>query len=453
MIETERRGNKLSPWRAGRLPLMAFLAVGVLVVAGYILSPRFRGTPHPADPASHWRSAELALKERDFPQAAAHLAHCLEAWPFNAEAQFQMARTSRRAGQLARWKKHIDRAESLLWPKDQIDLERKLRQAQVGRVWDVEESLMEILNRHTKDEVIILEALISGYLENDRLADVIFLCSRWSDRFHNDYLPLIYRGNARLRLNGKSSNAVKDFERVLELKPNHPEAHLSLAIVMADDGLFKQAVPHFQFYLENQPDDSTSALYGLASCQYSLGNFRAARALLDQLFERVKDNAAAYMLMSKIDLVEGQPEKALASLKKADTLTPNELDITHALLQVCGQLGQPEQADKYKHRLEEILNRDAELDRLVTTVKFDPDNPEARFQLAMVCLKLGREEEASHWFQGILFKDPDHLPTLDVLANYYQSKDNRKMADHYRRKADKVRGVNQHDTAKKSTEK
>ncbi len=63
-----------------------------------------------------------------------------------------------------------------------------------------------------------------------------------------------------------------------------------------------------------------------------------------------------------------------------------------------------------------------------------------RFQLGMACLKLGPDQEASHWLQGILWKQPDHLPTLTALADYYQSKGNRKMAELYRRKAQKPTG-------------
>jgi Tfp pilus assembly protein PilF len=58
----------------------------------------------------------------------------------------------------------------------------------------------------------------------------------------------------------------------------------------------------------------------------------------------------------------------------------------------------------------------------------------------MACLKPGRDQEASHWLQGVFWKQPDHLPTLIALADYYQSKGNRKMANLYRRKAQKVSG-------------
>src|SRR5262249_27345040 len=50
-----------------------------------------------------------------------------------------------------------------------------------------------------------------------------------------------------------------------------------------------------------------------------------------------------------------------------------------------------------------------------------------------------RDQEASHWFQGILYKDPNHLPTLNALADYYAKKGKSRMAGYYRRKADKAR--------------
>jgi hypothetical protein len=53
-------------------------------------------------------------------------------------------------------------------------------------------------------------------------------------------------------------------------------------------------------------------------------------------------------------------------------------------------------------------------------------------------MKLGRDLEATHWFQGILWKDPGHLPTLKALADFYEKKGNRKMADHFRLKAEKA---------------
>jgi Tfp pilus assembly protein PilF len=59
----------------------------------------------------------------------------------------------------------------------------------------------------------------------------------------------------------------------------------------------------------------------------------------------------------------------------------------------------------------------------------------------MICLDRGHDQEASHWFQGILFKDPSHLPTLKALADYYEKKEKPKLAAYYHRKAEKTGGV------------
>lgn len=387
---------------------------------------------------SHWRQAGDAIAARDYTQAIAHLKQCLESWPLNAEAHFLMARTCRRANQFGDWQQHLARAAVLNWPKNQIDLEMQLQRAQRGDIWEVEDALMDRLNTRPLEEVLILEAVVNGLMANDRLVDVQFITTIWIDEFPEDWLPLIYRGNARLRLNGKTEDVVADFRRVLELKPHEVEAHLSLAIVLANNGDVGGALPHFQACLESLPDDPR-VLFGLAYCHYSLGQSQEARNVLKRLLAQDSKHAAGSFLQAKIELTEGEPEQAYQWLIKADRLQPKEVDVTTALLQVCRQLGKTQEADNYQRLLDEIRARDAELDRLAREIKSRPDDISLRFRLGLACLKLGRDQEASHWFQGILWKQPDHLPTLMALADHYQSKGNRKMANLFRLRADKAR--------------
>jgi tetratricopeptide (TPR) repeat protein len=407
-----------------------------LLLAGWAVSHFWRPLPAPADEGQrHWQKAQQALVIRDFPQAAADLLLCLQNWPYNAEAHFLLAQTSRRAGHFSQWKVHLDRAEILRWPKKQIDLERQLRHVQVGDLWDVEATLISLLNKQPDEEVIILEALVLGYLENDRLIDVIAFTTTWSNRYLTDWAPLILRGNAKLRLYGKSSDAAKDFERVLELKPDDPVSHLALAQVLANKGEFKEAIPHFQFCLTHPPDDPTEVLLGLANSQFSLGHMEETRASLEQLFGQNQDHPTGCFLRAKVELADGHLEEALKWLQKADALSPDELDVTNALLQVSRQLSRKEDVERYQNRLEKIRRRDDKLDYLLTLAKTQPEDPDLRYQLGMVCLDRGRDQEASHWFQGILFKDPNHLPTLETLADYYEKKGKAGLASYYRRKA------------------
>jgi tetratricopeptide (TPR) repeat protein len=423
--------------RVTRVAIVVFGASAILLIlAGWAASHFFRPTPAIDNAQSHWQRAQELIARREFPQAADDLAHCLEAWPLSAEANFLMARTVRRAGHPSSSKVYLDRAEILRWPKKEIDLERQLRRAQVGNVWDMEDSLIDLLNTRPPEEVIILEALVAGFMEADRLIDVIALTTTWAEHFPDDWLALILRGNAELRLYGKPSSAAKDFQRVLELKPNDPDAHLALAQVLTNQGDFKEAIPHFQTCLSSQPADPTEGLFGLATCQFSLGQTDQARATLEQLFAKKKDLDVACFLQAKVELADGREEEALKWLQKADALSPDESDVTNALLQICRQLGRKEDVARYEGRLQKIRLRNEKLDRLLTLIKTYPEDPQIRFQLGMICLERGRDKEASHWFQGILYRDPNHLPTLNALADHYEKKGNLQMATHYRRKAD-----------------
>jgi tetratricopeptide (TPR) repeat protein len=432
-----KTGQKGSPW----LLILSLICIAVVSVLGAVAARHFlTSSEQPSSTQTRWRQAHEAIAARDFPQAIAHLEQCLESWPFNAEAHFLMAQTCRRANRLGDWQQHLARAAVLHWPKDPIDLEMQLKRAQAGDIWEVEDALMNRLNTRPPEEVVILEAVVNGLMANDRLVDVNYITTLWIEEFPEDWLPLIYRGNAQLRLKW-TEKVIDDFQRVLELKPGEVEAHLSLAIVLANQGDVQKALPHFEACSTQLPDDPR-VLFGLGYCQYSLGRNAEARATLSQLLERHKDHAAGCFLQGKIELAEGEPEAAYRWLVRADRLAPKEGDVTTALLRVCGQLGRTQEAERYQRLLEEIQARDAELDKLASAVKEKPDDAELRFQLALTCLKLGRDEEAAHWFQGILWKNPQHLPTLTALADYYQSKGNQKMADHYRHREEKARRQN-----------
>jgi tetratricopeptide (TPR) repeat protein len=419
---------------------LASIATGLILALAALMASRYLPSSLPPNEfESHWQKAQEANTAHDSSEAAFHLTECLQSCPFNAGAHFLLARNCRRAGQMNQWRNHLEQAATLRWPEDQIDLEWQLRRAQIGDIWEVEESLLNRLNTRPPDEVIILEALVHGLMLNDRLVDVLLLTSTWIDSFPDDWLALLYRGDARLRLNGNTDEAIQDFKRALDLKPDISEGHLFLAMVLANTGDFKNALPHFQACVSRLSEDPR-VLFGLAYCQYSLGRSSEARATLIQLFAVTKDHAAGFFLQAKIELSEEAPEQAYLWMKKADKLAPNEVDVTNALIQVCQQLGKTQEALKYQRLLEEVRTRDADLDKLATAVKSRPDDAEPRFQLGMACLKLGRNLEASHWFQGILWKDPKHLPTLNALADHYKLMNNQKLAAHYRRKAESASG-------------
>jgi tetratricopeptide (TPR) repeat protein len=427
--------------------ILSLLIAGTVVIVRPSLLSRRQG-PDEAGAAAHWQEAQEAIANRDFGTAIVHLDQCLESWPFNAEAHFLQARTCRRAGNFTAWKYHLDQAVILLWPKEQIALERQLRRAQSGDVWTVENTLIDQLNNQPPEEVLILEALVKGFQENDRLDDVHFFTTTWIKRFPGDWLPRILRGNATIQLYGKTSEIVRDYEYVLELKPDQPEAHLSLASVLLNNGQYAEALSHFEAYLQSEPEDPAGALFGVAKCQFSLSQTREAQAALDQLFARHPDHSEACLLRGKIELAKGNPEEALKWLAKAESLIPSDLDVTNSLLQVYRQLDRSKMVEKYQPLVEEIRKRDVELDGLIRQIQIESDNIDLRFKAAMITLKLGRNRDASHWFQSILRKDPNHQPTLNALADYYKEIGDPKGAEYYRSRAQGMKNAGTADPSK-----
>src|SRR5947199_9396882 len=95
------QGASAPPSEKGRSFLVIGLTVGMLLLlaAGWMIRHLlFSSRSDDGDAHGHWRRAQELIAAREFPQATDELSQCLEAWPYNAKANFLMARTWRRAG-------------------------------------------------------------------------------------------------------------------------------------------------------------------------------------------------------------------------------------------------------------------------------------------------------------------------------------------------------------------
>ncbi len=383
----------------------------------------------------HWRQAQLAIEDRDFPLAQTHLNRCLEISPLNAEAHFLMGRVCRRADDFTGWQDHLQNAAILGWPQDQIYLEVRLKEAQVDNTWKVEEELKNYLTSGHPEEALIVEALVKGCLENDRPKDAYRLAEEWVKNFPNDWLARLYHGRACQR-GVRFEEAIADYEKVLELKRDQAEARLWLASTMAANTQFDQAMEHYQAYLEIRPDDA-DALFGLAKCQFTQGDSRAGRETLDELFANHPNHNAGLYLRAQLEQSES-PDKALFWLRRALAVAPNQADLLHNLILTLRALHRDEEAAQYESRLKDCRQKEDQLIKLVSKVVREPDKDDLalRYQLAVLYLELGHEDEAAHWIQTILYVDRDHRPTLRLLADYWEKRGDPTRAAYYRDRAE-----------------
>ncbi|HZU36804.1 MAG TPA: tetratricopeptide repeat protein [Gemmataceae bacterium] len=407
------------------------LVLLILVAGLWWFHPWSRRTPAHVSAAEHWKAAQQAIQERDFTSARAHLTAYLASRPLSAEGHFLLAQTCRRDQDYAGWREHLARAEALQWPADAIKLERQLQQAQRGDVWAVEPALRAELQSDSDDEVLILEALVQGYLENERSVDAAKWTVWWSERHPDDWLAWLYHGRSRQQ--ERSPEAINDYTRVLQVKPGYLPALLLRAAAEASTGRFEPALEDYRACLEKSPDDAY-ILFGIGHCEQSLGHPDAARVALDKALTLDPNNAAALLVRAKLEL-DNDPARALQWLLRAEKLAPNETDVVQNLTLAYRLLNQQDKAAAYDRRYQEIRTQAERLASLVTRIHQQPRRAELRYEAGQVCLQRGNDDEALHWFETALRIDPNHRPTHAALADYFAHHGDAQRAAYHRARA------------------
>jgi len=321
----------------------------------------------------------------------------------------------------------------LHWPQRQIQLEQQLQEAQSGYLAGVEQALLAQANTFGPEEELILEALMRGYIYDERLDEAQTLVNEWVKRRPEGWLAWYYRGltHQAKRLNNK---AEADLEHVLELNPEQRDSHIVLGLLYHGEGRYQEAAEHLKWYLGRVPYEA-DALYALASCQSSLGQMAESRLTLERLLKHHPNHAAGLLLQGKLQMTQDEHEAACASLQRAQSLRPNNVEILQNLITALSQQGRTNEAARYDKRLKELRDITQQLGKLKRKIQQEPEDVTLRFQAAQLCLKACWEDESAHWFQTILNLQPNHRATHLALADYFEQHGDSRRAAHHRAKA------------------
>jgi tetratricopeptide (TPR) repeat protein len=388
----------------------------------------------PTGVALHWRLAQEALQAQDFPRALEHLRHCAESSPAHAETQFLLARAARRADDLESAETHLKVAAAMQWSAEDVALERLLTQAQTGGLAKTEAPLLERLEEGTAEDELILEALIKGYLAAYRLPEASRLATRWLEQRPDRWQPWLYRGRAHY-LNRFLGRAVADYQRALGVMPHHRQGRLWYAGALLLDGRFRDALPVFEKYTADYPDDP-AGLLGLANCHLMLKQRAEAESCLERLLGRQPGHAAGLLLRARLELDRDDPRQALVWLKKAEAAAPHEIDVIQGLILASRQLGRTAEAKQYEERLGQLRKLNRRLDALRSQILSSPKDVGPRLEAGTLSLRLGQPREALDWLLGALALDPNHRPTHAALAQCFERLGDKHLAEYHRHRAE-----------------
>jgi predicted Zn-dependent protease len=304
-------------------------------------------------------------------------------------------------------------------------------QAQQGRLDKVESGLVSRVKANHPEATPIMEALIQGYRLNYRFPLALRCIDAVLEHEPNNVHVLYWRGLTLEDLS-ELKDALATYRKVVELVLANEDARLRLAQTLVHFRRTEEAQPHFEWLQERRPSNS-AVLLGLARCRHSHGQTSEARALLEDVLAREPRNAQALIERGRLSLESGQLAEAEGCLRKAIQLAPGENVGNYLLYQCLHELGKQSEAEEF---LAKFKRFEADLQRmqvLQRQIRETPHDAALLHEAGMIFLRTEKPEAGVRWLQSALQEDPNHVPTHQALAEYYERTGQPELAQKHRR--------------------
>ncbi|MCD6295352.1 MAG: tetratricopeptide repeat protein [Deltaproteobacteria bacterium] len=230
------------------------------------------------------------------------------------------------------------------------------------------------------------------------------------------------------------------YEKILSLDPNNKAVSYNLGVLEYEGGNLKAALPYFEGYIKNHPEDTTvqEILFDIYRKE---NNTPAAYGQALILLELKPGGTDAYDFVFEYLKNRGEYDQLIPILEKEAKENPDQVRIKEYLAMAYLKAGKVDlgireiekllrdeksQAAPLLHELFEILvNRksyQAIIDIMKKGVKADPENIFLREYLIFAYLKTGKETLAISEMEKILEQKPDDMELWLQLARLSEKK-------------------------------
>ncbi len=196
---------------------------------------------------------------------------------------------------------------------------------------------------------------------------------------------------------GDLAGAMGSAERALAASPHDAQAAATLASHLNDAGRFKEAAELLEPYTR-RADPSIDVLMTRGAALASLGRRAEALAAFQAVLDVLPDNAMALVNIGTVHLGAREYAPARAALEAALALNPNLARAHNALGVIEAETGRPAAA----------------IERWQETVRLDPRDFDALFNLGLLLRKQGRALEARAVLERFAREAPPALYAADI---------------------------------------
>lgn len=227
----------------------------------------------------------------------------------------------------------------------------------------------------------------------------VLICTQWALTAGNQALAGEYDERVQLQLQkglnlreeGKPAEARREFQEILKIEPECPEAYNNIGLTYRDEGLLEKAAENYRQALKIDPD-FTYSMVNIGDVLYTMGQKNDALIFLKKA-AGLSDppDADIYAVMGNIYRDQGKYSDALKEYKKALKIAPDSAIAYNNLGQTLLYM------KRYKDAKVEVLK----------AIKLRPDYPQAFYNLGHINLKLGNRKGAIRAFKDSLKHESD----------------------------------------------
>jgi tetratricopeptide (TPR) repeat protein len=383
-----------------------------------------------------WRSATRAAAERRWTDARDHARFCVRVWPSDVRVRLLAARAARSLGDFETAERLLNECNKLQSESSQaVQIEFLLMRAQTGEVDEVAPILMELVQADHPDAALMLETITRAYLHNLRYAPALATLDRWIEAAPEVAEPHRLRGWLLERVN-KADEAVKSYERALELDPELIPARLSIVEILLGRSSAPEALPHLEL-LRKQAPQRPDVTARLGQCKLLFGEMDEARTLMETALPRIPKDAPLLVALARLEMSAGNPAKAEEYLTRILKADPADVEAQFMLVSALQLQGRQKEAKAARQRYDQVKALLERANRLLEGEAANPTtDPETVFDLGASLLRIGHARLGLYWLHEALARAPDYEPAHRALADYYAGVgDETRAAVHRRRLA------------------
>ena len=212
------------------------------------------------------------------------------------------------------------------------------------------------------------------------------------------------------------AEATREYEQVLRLNPNDAEAHNNLGNMLARQGHVEEALPHFTEALRLKAD-YPEAHDNFGAALAARGHYAEAAAQFREVLRLKPDYTNATQKLERALAAQQHFEQAAAPYRRTLQSNPGDAQAHAGLGRVLLEAGQSDEA----------------LEQWTEAARLDPKNPEFHYHVAAALARKGDLQGATVQFDQVLELDPQSASAHYGLGVVQQLKGNVPEAcDHWR---------------------